>query len=175
MEDVELREPPRLSDWETFHNTIYSDSRCLLRCIHWTQLFFWGVFFVSGLSAQVNLLTNELLENQWKVKPMKQTTAKASFSYIEGISVRSAFTPCTVKLPISCSTYISSWLASQDSFFFWLGLTSVIKKNYRLCLISQNWNYDIWNLITILDYAPNLNKHIFESAITINLLNLPLS
>ena len=59
---------------------------------------------------------------------MKQTTAKASFSYFEGISVRSAFTPCTVKLPISCSTYISSWLASQDSFFFWLGLTSVIKK-----------------------------------------------
>ena len=69
---------------------------------------------------------------------MKQTTAKASLSYIEGISVRSAFTPFTVKLPTSCSTYISSWLASQDSFFFWLGLSSVIKKIHGLCLVSQN-------------------------------------
>ena len=123
MKGVKLRKPLRLSDWETFHNTIYSDSCCLLRCTHWTQLFFGGVLFWN---------------NQWKVKPMKQTTAEASLSYIEGISVRSAFTPFTVKLPISCSTYISSWLASQDSFFFWLGLSSVIKKIHGLCLVSQN-------------------------------------
>ena len=60
---------------------------------------------------------------------MEQTTVKAYLSYIEGISVKSAFTPFTVKLSISCSTYISSWLASEDNFFFWLGLTSVLKNN----------------------------------------------
>ena len=79
MEDVELREPLRLSDWETFHNTIYSDSRCLLRCTNWTQLFFLGVFFVSGLSAQVNLLTNELLEKSVKSQA-NETNDSQSFS-----------------------------------------------------------------------------------------------
>ena len=68
---------------------------------------------------------------------MEQTTVKASLSYIEGISVRSAFTSFTVKLPISCSTYISSWLASQDSFFFWLGLTSVMNKKF----IDNQFNF----------------------------------
>ena len=58
MEDVELRKPPRLSDWETFHNTIYSDSRCLLRCTHWTQLSFGGVSPASAL--RLIFLTNEL-------------------------------------------------------------------------------------------------------------------
>ena len=80
---------------------------------------------------------------------MEQTTVKASLSYIEGLSVRSAFTPFTVKLPISCSTYISSWLASQDSFFSWLGLSSVLKKfidyqfnftKLRLCHLKFNHN-----------------------------------
>ena len=84
------------------------------------------------------------------MKPMEQTTAKASFSYIEGVSVRSAFTPFTIKLPISCSTYISSWLASQDNFFFRLGLSSVMKKKFiddqfnftksRLCHLKFNHN-----------------------------------
>ena len=60
MEDVELREPPRLSDWETFHNTIYSDSRCLLRCIHWTQLLFFGFSLSLASALRLIFLTNEL-------------------------------------------------------------------------------------------------------------------
>ena len=60
VEGVKLREPPRLSDWETFHNTIYSDSRCLLRCIRWTQLLFF-MFSLSLASAlRLIFLTNEL-------------------------------------------------------------------------------------------------------------------
>ena len=90
---------------------------------------------------------------------MEQTTAKASLSYIEGISVRSAFTPCTVKLPISCSTYISSWLASQDSFFFWLGLTSVMNKKF----IDNQFNF---TKLRLRHLQFNLNLKLTESTRT---------
>ena len=60
MKGVELRKPPRLSDWETFHNTIYSDSvACYDVLIELSSLL--GGFSLSPASAlRLIFLTNEL-------------------------------------------------------------------------------------------------------------------